>query len=90
MPAIRGQVVDCQSVSEKSKNEHSYPCEGCLNLRKGCPINRKQFFHIAADFLPSAEAILLDAEAIHKQLKHAKDLAEAVNVHDEGNPACAD
>jgi streptogramin lyase len=36
----------------------------------------------------AAEAILLDADASHAQLVHAKDLAEAVNTHDEDNPAC--
>jgi hypothetical protein len=40
--------------------------------------------------MPEAEATLLDAEATHKELVHAKDLAEAVNLHDEGNPACGD
>ncbi len=40
--------------------------------------------------MSEAEAILLHADATHEELEHAKDLAEAVNLHDEDNPACGD
>jgi hypothetical protein len=40
--------------------------------------------------ISEAETILLDADATHEELEHAKDLAEAVNLHDAGNPACGD
>jgi hypothetical protein len=38
----------------------------------------------------AAETILLNDEATHLELEQAKDLAEAVNLHDEDNPLCAD
>jgi hypothetical protein len=38
----------------------------------------------------AAETILLDDEATHLELEQAKDLAEAVNLHDEDNLLCAD
>jgi hypothetical protein len=34
------------------------------------------------------EAILGDLDAEHHELERAKDLAEAVNLHDEDNPMC--
>jgi len=39
--------------------------------------------------MTEAEAILLDAYATHQELRHAKNLAEAMNLHEDGNPACA-
>lgn len=40
--------------------------------------------------MSEAEAILLNADATHDELEHAKDLAEAVNLHDEDNLACSE
>lgn len=42
----------------------------------------------AGERLTRAEAILTDADATHQELEHAKDLAEAVNLHDQDNPDC--
>ena len=40
--------------------------------------------------IAEVEAILLDPFATHRDIEHANDLAEAVNEHDEDNPACDD
>jgi hypothetical protein len=37
-----------------------------------------------------AEAILADADATHEQLVRAKDLAEAINLHDQDDPMCSE
>lgn len=38
--------------------------------------------------LADAEAILGDSEATHQELEQAKDLAEAINLHEQDNPDC--
>ncbi len=40
------------------------------------------------DLIGQVEAIVNDPGATDEQLEHAKDLAEAVNKHDKGNPEC--
>jgi hypothetical protein len=42
------------------------------------------------ELIAQAETILLDLDASRRDLKHAKDLAEAVNLLDEDNEACED
>jgi len=34
--------------------------------------------------------LLGDVDSDHSDFEHAKDLAEAINLHDESNPECAD
>ena len=51
----------------------------------GDGVGDKPFYQVTSE----AEAILLNPDATHLELEHAKDLAEAVNLHDAGNPLCA-
>jgi hypothetical protein len=94
------EAYDVLWTKGKSKRDKAYrhALAAWLNVAHGCvewnelldTDNDDVGDTAAFDVLGAIELILLDGNATHKDLVQAKDLAEAVNLHDVGNPECDD
>jgi hypothetical protein len=94
------EAYDVLWTKGNSKRDKAYrhALAAWLNVAHGCvewnePIdtdNDDVGDTAAFDVLGAIELMLLDGNATHKDLVQAKDLAEAVNLHDVGNPECND